>query len=125
MKRTTLLIATSLSLVSCSTSTDPREGGLFGYWHTGDAGYQARVMNLQNQLSDVEENTAALNRRNSSLRAQKSRLSSLKNDARGLSGGVALMGRIQRAEAGAESDPNLEAKVRQLESEVRALKARQ
>ena len=132
MKTHHLLLAGTLSLSACTYSSDPREGGLFGYWATGESGYQARVMNLQNQLSSVEDDNAALARRTASLQSrksslisQKSRLSSLRQEASGLSGGTALAGRIQQAEAGAENDPNLAARLRQLENEVQALKARQ
>lgn len=44
-------------MVSCTTSDDPRQGGLIGYMATGEEGYQRRLDNRQSELSDVESKT--------------------------------------------------------------------
>ena len=135
MKRTQLLlIALVLSAIlpSCETTDDPRAGGLFGYMATGDAGYQRRLMERQNHLNYVEDQNAAearkhqqLQGRKSSLLSQKQKLSQLRSEAMGMTGGVSLAGRIHQTEQNAENTANLEAKVRELESQVSALRRRQ
>lgn len=130
MRKIVFIVIPAL-LVSCSTSSDPREGGLFGYLSTGDAGYQARVDNMQSQLSSVDaandaeaHRSSALKSKRSSLQAQKAKLSSLKREAMAEPGNLGLVYRIQQAENGADSDPGLDAKIKQLEAEVRALQGR-
>jgi len=38
-----LAAATLCLLAGCTTSSNPREGGLIGYWSTGERGYQERL----------------------------------------------------------------------------------
>lgn len=51
------IVALLLGLSGCQTSDDPREGGLIGYWATGDEGYQRRLDDRQTELDQVERNT--------------------------------------------------------------------
>ena len=130
----TLLLALTCAsiLPSCQTTDDPRAGGLWGYMATGDAGYQRRIMERQGHLDHLDSSTAAANAssrqlqsRKSSLLAQKSRLSSLRSEAMGLTGGVSLAGRIHRTEQNAENIGNLQSQIDKLAGEVAALRRRQ
>lgn len=128
-----LLAAAALPVLlsSCETTDDPRQGGLFGYMATGDAGYQRRIMDRQGQLNYVEDQNAAearrhdqLQGRKASILAQKQKLSALRSEAMGLTGGVSLAGRIYRTEQNAENIADLEAQVSKLSAEVAALRRR-
>lgn len=135
MKHSPLLLLSLLLaafLPSCETTDDPRAGGLLGYMATGDAGYQRRIMQRQDHLDHVESQNAAeaqrhrqLQGRKSSLLSQKQKLSQLRSEAMGMTGGVSLAGRIHQTEQNAENVSDLEAQVRSLEAQVAALRRRQ
>jgi chromosome segregation ATPase len=44
-------------VAGCATSNDPRQGGLIGYWSTGEKGYQQRLAERRNTI--VVEQAAA------------------------------------------------------------------
>lgn len=126
-----LLASTVAFLPSCETTDDPRRGGLWGYMATGDAGYQRRIMDRQNNLDYIEgqnaaeaRRTANLQGRKSSLLAQKQKLSSLRSEALALPGGMGLASRIHSTEQNADNIADLEAKVAKLNAEVAALRRR-
>lgn len=56
-----------LGLSGCALSDDPREGGLFGYWATGESGYQRRINERKTRLGSAQRTTASLQREHSSL----------------------------------------------------------
>jgi hypothetical protein len=131
--RNILAVATVLTVLpSCEVTDDPRAGGLIGYWATGDAGYQRRVMERQSHLGYLEQANAdeaarssRLQGRRSTLMSNKAKLSSLKQEAIQLNGGIGLAGKIHSAEQSAGDDAATEARVRELERQVEALRKRQ
>lgn len=132
MKSRYALLLLPLALASCEVTDDPRSGGLAGYLATGDAGYQRRIMQRQGYLDHVENDNASQERqrqqlqgRKASVTAQLNRLSQLRQQAQSLVGGVSLVGKIRQTERDADSIPNLENRVQELEAQVEALKRRQ
>ena len=51
-------LAVAVASGCASTSDDPREGGLFGYWQHGEEGYQKRLDARREQLSEAETRAA-------------------------------------------------------------------
>jgi hypothetical protein len=135
MKSTsTLLLGAALTVVlpSCETTDDPRAGGLIGYLATGDEGYQRRITDRQNHLGYLDNANAQeaaranqLQDRRSTLMANKSKLSSLRQEAIQMNGGIGLAGQIHAAEQNAGDDAPTAARVRELERQVEALRRRQ
>jgi chromosome segregation ATPase len=81
MKRTFGRVAATgaacLLAAGCATSSNPREGGLIGYWATGEGGYQRRLDERQGALegahaeADAERGqSAALEQDRGALREQ-------------------------------------------------------
>ncbi len=66
-----LLTASSLSLVSCETTGDPTQGGLFG-WSQTKADY--RIEERENTLRNLRSDNYRQQQRKSSLQAQRDRL---------------------------------------------------
>ncbi len=65
-----LLLLPLLSLVSCETTGDPTQGGLFG-WSENKA--QGRIYERRQTLSHLEADNAYQSRRTQSLEAQRRR----------------------------------------------------
>jgi chromosome segregation ATPase len=112
-------------LPGCATSDNPNEGGLFGYLQHGSSGYQRRLDERQERLAILQHDTAeeqsrteSLTRRQTNARATISRLSNLKERAKGL-GSAALSGRINQIERSGDVS---EADIARLEAEIRELK---
>ncbi|MCC5847077.1 MAG: hypothetical protein JJU29_03205 [Verrucomicrobia bacterium] len=73
MKSPYLLLALAL-LCGCSTSSDPREGGLVGYWSTGRQGYQQRLDERGQTLEGIQRQTAEEERAGQSAAARRQSL---------------------------------------------------
>lgn len=58
-------------LCGCATSDDPRQGGLFGYWATGEAGYEKRLEEKRESLETMQEQTRIADDRTASLEAER------------------------------------------------------
>lgn len=52
-----LTLLAAFALAGCATSSDPRQGGLLGYWSTGEAGYQQRL--AERRMALEQERAAA------------------------------------------------------------------
>ncbi len=63
----------------CSTSGDPHEGGLFGYWASGESGYERRAEERRQSIGQVEQQTEAERTQSQGLENQRN---SLRNDIR-------------------------------------------
>ncbi len=62
-----LLLISAMGLVSCETTGDPRQGGLFG-WSEGQA--QGRIYERQRTLDDIERDTARQRSRSRRMESQ-------------------------------------------------------
>ncbi len=61
-------------LSACTTSSDPREGGLIGYWSTGPQGYQQRLDERGQNLDDIRRQTDDEERAGQSAAARRQSL---------------------------------------------------
>lgn len=66
-----LFILLALSVAGCIVSGDPREGGLIGYWATGDAGYQNRIEQRRAALATQQQAQQQAAARREELEVQK------------------------------------------------------
>lgn len=66
--------AIAIGGAGCSTSSDPHEGGLFGYWATGQSGYEQRADERREAIGQVEQQTRAEQTQAQGLTAQRNAL---------------------------------------------------
>jgi len=60
-----------LLLASCATTDDPHKGGLIGYLATGDEGYQNRIDQKEQGLSETEDKADREERKTSALESHR------------------------------------------------------